>query len=339
MPTLRERAESADERGNFEEALRLWNKIAVHERGSIDYCRAGLAAYHLGRWNDACDAYQQALNLDSACVEAIGLLGQLFRKRTDGDKQANLRLARDWYLQALHIEPKAQWFTLLGCTNGELKDFAAATEAFEEALRVDPKYEEAYLNLALLNIYEYGNPRLARRYLKKAISIDPHYAEAIFHLALLSKRREPKKARELLEKAIEADPDYAEAQFNLALLYQKKNPRKSRALLGRAIEINPNYGEAHQELGYVLNKERNLIEAEYHFKRCLEINPKDFLSYLLLADLFASQGRNEEAEKMYRAALVLPEADGPGFEFFAKFLDSLSRHEEANRIRARKPAG
>lgn len=78
------------------------------------------------------------------------------------------------------------------------------------------------------------------------------------------------------------------------------------------------------------------MEAEYHFRRSLEINPADYFSHLYLANLLAVQDQDEEAEKMYRAAIALPQEDGAGYKCFANFPDSLSRHEEANEIRARK---
>lgn len=335
--TLRDRAKKANDAGNFEEAFRLWGQLAVEEGDAIDHCRAGFAAHNLGRWNDASKAYQQALRIDPICGEAMALLGTLFRKRTDGDRRTNLLQAKEWYLRALKSERKARWLFFLGVTYGELRDIPAASDAFEQAIALRPGYEEAYLNLAMLNMYECHNPQQARKYLDKAIELDPNYAEAYFCLAELSKDQKPEEARRLLEKAIKIDPDHAEACFNLAMLNQDQNPQEAIRLFEKAIEINPDYGDAHQQLGNLLHKVGQLVEAEYHFRRSLEINPGDYFSHLYLANLLAVQDQDEEAEKLYRAALAFPREDGAGYEFFANFLDDLSRHEEAKEIRARKP--
>ena len=338
MPNLRERAMKAKEAGNYVEEYGLWNQLAHKGGDAIDYCRAALAAHNLGKWTDSWNAYQQALKVDPRCAHAMSLLGFLFRNRTDGERSANLHQAKDWYLRALKIERKARWLFFLGATYGELKEIAAATDAFKDAIALRPGYEEAYLNLALLNIYESANPQQAREYLDKAIELDPTYAEAYFYLAELSKDQNPQEAREFLEKAIENDPKHAGWYFKLAMLSKQQASPKALTLLEKAIEINPNYGDAHQQLGDLLHKEGNLEEAEFHFRRSLEINPADYFSHLFLADLLAVQERDEEAERMYRAAIALPQEDGAGYKFFANFLDDLSRHEEANEIRARKPS-
>lgn len=335
---LRDRAKKANEAGNFEEAFRLWSELAAEERDAIDYCRAGSAAHKLERWNDAWNAYEHALKIDSSCGEAMALLGSLFRKRTDGERRANLLQAKEWYLRALEIERKARWLFFLGATYAELKEIAAASDAFKQAIALRPGYDEAYLNLALLNMYECDNPQLAREYLGKAIELDPSYAEAYLYLAELGKDENPQEAGRLLEKAIELDPNCAEAYFNLAMLTEEHNPQEALRLLEKAIEINPSYGAAHQQLGNLLHKQGQLVDAEYHFRRSLEIDPADYFSHLYLANLLAVQDQDEEAEKMYRAAIALPQEDGAGYEFFANFLDDLTRHDEAKHIRARKPA-
>ncbi len=302
MSMLGDEARKAEESGNYEEALRLWSQLAHKSGKAIDCCLAGRAAYTLARWSESEEFFKWALNIDRSCGEAMAGLGLLFRERKDGERRANLLEAKGWLVRALRIDRSATRFTLLGCTYGQLGDKAAATEAFKDALAVNPRWEEAYLNLALLNIDE--DPQAARTYLEKAIELDPNYAEAFFELGMLSQKHSPHDAIEMFEKVVEIDPDF---------------------------------GDAHQKIGNLLHKEKSLTEAEYHFRRCLEIDAQDYFSHLYLANCLSDQGREKEAESLIRAALDLEQEDGFGHEFFANFLDLASRVEEANEIRVRKP--
>ena len=64
----------------------------------------------------------------------------------------------------------AQALERRGCTQ-------AARRAFLAALRVDPRYEEAHLNLGIYARLA-GRRKLAIRHLRRAIELDPRYAEA-----------------------------------------------------------------------------------------------------------------------------------------------------------------
>lgn len=69
--------------------------------------------------------------------------------------------------------------------------------------------------------------------------------------------------------------------------------------------------------------------AEYHFRRCLEIDPADYWSNLFLANLLAAMKRNDEAEQTYRRAISLRPDRVGGVEFFARFLESIGKNAEA----------
>ena len=101
------------------------------------------------------------------------------------------------------------------------------------------------------------------------------------------------------------DPDYEEALYNLAVLDEKRSPQRSIELLERAIQIDPDYAIAHQALGRLYQRARDLVRAEYHFRRSLEIDPADYWSNMYMANLLGVLGRNEEAERTYRLAISL----------------------------------
>lgn len=269
MSSLQERAESAEEAGDFESAFGLWSRLGSETRDEAAFCRAGRAAQKLEKWAAAENAFKKAFALDPASADAMECLGSLFLNRTDGGSGANLLRAKEWLLGALRIRRTATLLTFLGNTYVKLEELSAAKEAFSDAALLDPAYEEAY--------------------------------------------------------------------FNLALLAESQNPTEARKLLEKAIELDSDYGEAHQRLGILVQREGHVLEAEYHFRRALEINHEDYWSRLYLANALAVQGRAEEAEREYRAAISMRPTEGAAFVFFANFLDALSRAQEAQEIRASRP--
>jgi len=81
-----------------------------------------------------------------------------------------------------------------------------------------------------------------------------------------------------LEEAIQLDRNYEEAYFILAKLEKESRPEVAKHLLRRAIDIDPEYLNAHQELGNLLHKEGDILGAEHHFRRCVEIQPNEYWS-------------------------------------------------------------
>jgi tetratricopeptide (TPR) repeat protein len=65
---------------------------------------------------------------------------------------------------------------------------------------------------------------------RSATRTDPRFAEAWYNLAdLLDDQGRTEAAIECLGKAVRAAPDYADAMFNLALLLQRKNQYQEAA--------------------------------------------------------------------------------------------------------------
>src|SRR5262245_42403462 len=214
---------------------------------------------------EAEEAYADALKIDPLFAPAMECMGALFLKRTDREPSSDLATAKAWFLKALKSGKSARLWTFLGTTLAALGDTGGAEDGFRQALRLDPNYEEAYFNLALLI----------------------------------------------------ADRDRDEAM----------------RLLEPAVDLDPGYAEAHQQLGILKQKEGDSLAAEYHFRRCVELDPTDYWSHLYLANALALQNRTSEAEESYGRAVKLQPQNSAGLEFFANFLDSISRRAEAKQLR------
>lgn len=262
---LENRAEEAEEAGDLQTAFESWKELAVKNQDSAFFLRYGSVAEKLGKWEEAESAFTQALRLDPTSALIMENIGSLWANRSDTDETDSLGNAKQWFLRALEHERHARLLTQLAGTYVALAEYTAARNAFEEAIRIDPDYEEAL--------------------------------------------------------------------YNLAVLDEKTNPQKSVELLERAIQIDPDYALAHQALGRLSQRGKDLTQAEYHFRRSLEIDPADYWSNMYMANLLGVLGRNEEAEQTYRFATSLhPEIAG-GIETFARFLESIGKQEEATKVR------
>jgi tetratricopeptide (TPR) repeat protein len=276
MDPLQQRAEEAEEAEDYGTALTLWRELAARNRDEFSLLRYGSAAEKVGRWEEAEKALTDALSLAPNSSLVMENIGSLWAYRTDRDERQSFITAEHWFLNALGFGRHARLLTHFGATYVALENYAAARRSFEEAVDLDPNYEEALYNLAVLDEAE-----------------------------------KPSRAIELLEKAIGLDPKYA---------------------------------AAHQALGRLYQKRKDLLRADYHFRRSLEIDPADYWSNIYLANLLAVQGKIDEAEQMYSLATTLhPEIAG-GHVLFANFLDSIGKSEEAGRVRIRigsngKPGG
>jgi tetratricopeptide (TPR) repeat protein len=183
---LEDQAEKAEENGDLATACALWKEIASRNQDATSFVSYGRLATRLREWEEAESAFSQALRLDPGFSLAMSGMGILWYERTDRDEIESFQIARDWYLKAIELDRNAGVLTLLGCSHLALANPAAAQDAFEEAIRMDPRYEEALYNLAAMQ--EETNPSIAVELLERAIEIDSDYSLAHQRLGILAHR-------------------------------------------------------------------------------------------------------------------------------------------------------
>ncbi len=132
-------------------------------------------------------------------------------------------------------------YNILGTAYAELGRVLDAQRAYEQAIRLAPKYGEAYNNLARLHANNYqdpltaglGNPkispklRLAEALAYTAVTLNPDVAA--YHDTLgwvLAKRGQVNKAMKTLERAINLQKDAIEPHYHLAQVALEANERQ-----------------------------------------------------------------------------------------------------------------
>ena len=132
-----------------------------------DLNKLGIILYEQGKYEEAIEFYQSAIELDDTFKAVYNNLGNAYRK---------LKLynqAIEAYNKVLQLDPKCkEAHNGIGNTKDILKDYTGAIESYRKALIIDPNYKGAYNNLgkAQENLKMYAE---ALENYDKALVIDP----------------------------------------------------------------------------------------------------------------------------------------------------------------------
>ena len=148
-------------------------------------------------------------------------------------------------------------YNILGTAYAELGRVLDAQRAYEKAIRIAPKYGEAYNNLAHLYADNYRQPlmtglgdpkaspklRLAEALAYTAVTLNPDVAA--YHDTLgwiLSKRGQVNKAMKTLERAINLQKDAIEPHYHLAQVALEANEReKAVKAIRNVFKLKPSF--------------------------------------------------------------------------------------------------
>ena len=204
---------------------------------------------------------------------------------------------------------------LLGIVNAALGRLEQAVTAFENALRVDPRFAEAHFNLGGV-LDSLGMTREAVASYTRAIRIKPDFAKAYNNLgADLQDLGMPEAAAASYAKAIHFRPDFAEAHNNLgAVLDLLKRPEDAVASCRNALRLVPAYAEAHNNLGNALLHLGKPEDALASYTEALRMAPD-----------YAEAHRNLSTLKTYR----------PGDPQIRRMLTLIERRDLADDDRTR----
>jgi Tfp pilus assembly protein PilF len=164
-----------------------------------------------GQPEKAIPIYKEAVQRNSSLLSAHLGLGAAF------DKAGNLAQAVDAYQDATKLAPlHADSWRRLGEVHMKLGHSAQAIAALKKSLELDPEVPEAHYALAGLTGDESSY--------KEAIRLQPDYSAAHMNLAiLLFQKNRPDQSREHFESALRYHTDYALGHYNFGLMLAGQN--------------------------------------------------------------------------------------------------------------------
>lgn len=221
---------------------------------------------------------------------------------------------------AVEIDPESTTTrSLLAMARSESGDQRGAREAYEEAIRRDPRNVQVRLDCGLSLLLSDPDASIeAHREIVRMYPKVPEYRLKLgAALGLLGHREEADRE---LEKAVEIDPLSPQNHADVGTVYASTNrPQEAAGYYERALALDPQNQEYAYQLGAALarlsaedNSDGDLFEkAEENLRRVDELQPlprkpdNRSAAQLALGDLYAAHDRPEDARRAYEEALRL----------------------------------
>ena len=182
----------------------------------------------------------------------------------------------------------------------------AAIEHYNNAIRILPRYAEAYNNLGYAMLQK-GRLDDAIAHYQKAMELGPASLRACDNLgkALVEKGRLD-EAIAWFEKALEIQPADLGARNSLGLaLLDRGRSDEAMAQFQTALQFDPRCAEAYNNVGYALFRLGRLDEAIVQYEKALEMQPNLALAQNNLGLALQQKGRVDEALSHFNKALQL----------------------------------
>ena len=235
--------------------------------------------------------------------------------------------AEAYFQRALADDPSsAEALYGIGSVYLTQNKYAAAREAFERCVKLQPTYPEtlpdAWNNLGVLATRD-GQFADSIQYFQQALRISPHHLLSLDNLG--NAYRTQKRwddARQVLQLALQVAPEDAEANYSLGMVYAQTNETdKAEDFLHRALKAKPAYPEALNNLGILYLVTHRRDQAIASFQQCIKTAPAFDQAYLNLARVYAIEGSRENA----RGVLLDLLKQRPDDEAAQKMLQQLQQ--------------
>jgi lipoprotein NlpI len=162
----------------------------------------------------------------------------------------------------------AKAYVEYGIANGAKGDLDAAIGAFNEAIRINPKYAPAYDNRGFAYSLQKMPDEAISNY-SQAIQIDPQYKEAYYQRGSLNGQRGNfSQAVNDFSEVIKLDPKYAPAHYNLGhVQYFEGNLDGALDQIGQALSLDPNFPYSYFIRGLIRHAQGHRLEAISDFQK------------------------------------------------------------------------
>ena len=226
-----------------------------------------------------------------------------------------------------------------------------ANGQFKEALQIDPKHTGAWLDLGILAMQE-GHSDEAVGYFKKVVEltegtdmeiINERREQALFYLGQVAvEQRRYDDALRYLKGALLIRRDASDTYLLLAQAYEGTGAtQKAIDSYGIALTFDPNYAMAHYQLGMLLKKKGDLVNAAKNLRAAITAQPAadppvEALAAFGTAASYVTAAQKDIAAKDYKAArknvesaLAVTPDDLPAALLYGSILEKLGDKKSA----------
>jgi predicted O-linked N-acetylglucosamine transferase (SPINDLY family) len=256
----------------------------------------------LGCFSDALFSYEQAISFNNRNAIAWSNKGAIL-----SDQFKRPHDAIDCFVTAIKLFPKyANAYLNLGVAYNETLQFERALQSCDSAISIEPSMFEAYYNRGVA-LYALNRCEEALASYEYSLSLNPNYAEAWNNRGIaLSALNRHEAALGSYDRAIELKLEYAEAWNNRGVaLNDLRRHKEALASYKRSIELKPDYAEAWNSRGNVLHDLKNYEEALASYEHSIELNPNCAEAWNNRGITLSDLKRYEDAIVSYQQALKL----------------------------------
>jgi Flp pilus assembly protein TadD len=212
-----------------------------------------------------------------------------------------------------------------------------AMESFTRAVKADPGYGRAHMELGKQLLMTNLKDREAEESLLTALECNPDLLEARVHLVdVLVRRGKIDRAFAQQQELVEQDPSNPMHFNNLGQLYlQRKQWSEAVSAYRKALKLKPEYLKARQGLGMALWRSGDEAGGIALLREVVRLAPRDTLLRCELVRALVHAGLLDEAERHAKIAMELDPENGLVYHRYAEILVKRGRLEQAGTM-ARK---
>lgn len=220
----------------------------------------------------------------------------------------------------------------LGGTLAQLNRFDEAIEHYQDVLRNRPDRHDVRLRLGEL-LLRTGKFEDAARELEEVVRANPESAGAHFELgrALIETKRDEEGIAKM-RRSLELNPKQSEAHVNIGIVLARRGDHAG-ALdeYENALQVDSFSAGAHFQRGVSFEALGRVAEAEKEYLEAFRLNPDTVRPPITLGNLYLVQGRNADAERWYRRAIGIDPRDLVARCNLAGALTNQGKYEDAVR--------
>ena len=198
----------------------------------------------------------------------------------------------------------------------ENKDYTTAEFYFRKVIQSNANFADIHNMLGVICHVE-GKFESAIRSFESALKINPHYTEALLNLAVLyndlGRYPEAKKLYSALRKKENGVHKEIEPVLKGKLSNMHANLGDTYRSIGlykhavdeykKALELNPTYADIRTKMGIALREEGKLDESVKEFKKVVKEDPKYILAKIQLGITYYSLAKPNDAKQEWQAVL------------------------------------
>lgn len=218
--------------------------------------------------------------------------------------------AQDIYLPVSSTSETAKSDYFKALQAGENSNIAAFFDGMKAAVKTDPNFFMAYVNLAFAET-AFGQYEKAAAYIKPALAIDPagfNKNEQIHRNALQAWEKDPKAdPAKYMEALTAAYPNTAEA-YDLAARSAKWLSNDTKSSIKhtlRLLELRPEFGGGYNTLGYNYMALGEMDKAKAAFEKYIALAPKESNAYDSMAEYYMVNKEYAKSAEYYDKAAAM----------------------------------